>query len=145
MVDSPGLIVSLSGSLSYPRGVHNIGLDHHVGHLVSITTADNQRLDSVKGCTRRVPSPSLTRPFSHDSGLRRRELWDRSSKRRNVAVITAPNAGIGSNVRSCVRSTATCKPKGSHSVKRPRCLRCPAVPCRRGAHTKTVLMPVLRS
>jgi hypothetical protein len=53
------------------------GLDHRVGHLVSITTPDKQRLDSVKGCITRAPSPSLARQFSYDSGLRRRELWDR--------------------------------------------------------------------
>ena len=58
----------------YARG--DVVLDHRVGHLVSITTSDKHRLDSVKGCTRRAPSSSLARSFSHDSGLRRRELWN---------------------------------------------------------------------
>ena len=58
------------------RGTALFVLDHRVGHLVSITTSDKHRLDSVKGCTRRAPSSSLARSFSHDSGLRRRELWN---------------------------------------------------------------------
>jgi hypothetical protein len=49
-----------------------VGLDHRVGPLVSMTAPDNQRLDIVKGCTKRATSPSLAIYFSHDRGVRKR-------------------------------------------------------------------------
>src|SRR5712691_9974025 len=54
-------------------------------------------------------------------------------------MMSATNAGIASNVLSCVRSMATCKPRGSPCVKPPRRLMCPAARCRHGGRIKKVL------
>src|SRR4029450_8750845 len=55
------------------------------------------------------------------------------------------NAGRVSNALTCLRSMVVCTTRVSPSVKRPRCLTSRAAPCRRGACTKTALLPVPRS
>ena len=78
-----------------------------------------QQLNSVKSCTVRVPSLSLAMHCAHDNGLRRRELWAQESKLRNVAMMSAPNVGSVSKVRSCMRSMAICKPEALLSLHKP--------------------------
>ena|SRR6266581_692393 len=58
------------------------GLDHRVGHWVSMPPPANQWLDSVKGCTKRAPSPSFAMHFAHDSGLRKAGAVDTISQEK---------------------------------------------------------------
>ena len=44
------------------------GLDHRVGHLVSMTTSAKQSRDTVEGCNEKATSPSLANTYAKAEG-----------------------------------------------------------------------------
>jgi hypothetical protein len=45
------------------------GLDHRVGHFVSLTAPDTEWLNIVKSCNKKATSPSFAIEFHRDSGF----------------------------------------------------------------------------
>ncbi len=115
-----------------------VGLDHRVGHLASMTAADNPWLDIVQGCHTRAAAPSYAMELPHDRGVRRRrEPWGPSSKISHVSMRIALNAGSAAHVRSGGRRRALGTRTAHPNVKRPRGLRCPAARGTPGRRTRT--------
>jgi len=134
-------LLAIEQQIDRLREYRQVGLDHGVGHLISMTAPGNHRLDIDTGCNTRATSPSLASYLHHDSGLRkRRKRWAPSSNIGKVSMMTAINTGTASNALRWVSGMAICKPKASPSVKRRRCLTCLAAHCRPGGRTKSASM-----
>ncbi len=118
------------------------GLDHGIGHLVSMTTEKTHASLQRGIATRELPRPPepATAPMVGASVGRSR--WQRYSKTSTVASMIAPNAGRASNARPSLPGIARGIRRGSPSAKPPRGLRSPAARGRRGGSPTPATRPV---